>query len=412
MTFFLTTTVKCDGFFYMQRIPSSCIEITVKLGANESMSDNCLTYDWNQITNLTTNYTTYIDPNTNQTYYARIGALTVLGTLNNYSLNYVCPPMGYNGVGLGCQTQANTQLVVLQVNALDEKLYVIDVILPGVPFPSSDQLQENQPPFGTARITFTSGIAIQPSGYFQICKTIASQLCPNQDYISHKLPHPLPSNYGYGIFGIQAFNLITDSTWIMDDSSQLLIVTAGTNYYYFNATGFFFYDSSSKTCTWSKTCNYQCEVYNYDSRFLDYAGEWVIMNKWGNPQMKPISTQVWIGNAIDAAGIFPIVMYTDKATGHYLGLDKLDPIPAPKMGATYWYTEHGNTIPKISITGFNPSVVEAACVGKLNDWTGFSSSFGKRITPADFSIVLVVGGVLNTFQVWMQKRREEFILIG
>ncbi|CAF4608306.1 unnamed protein product, partial [Rotaria magnacalcarata] len=78
----------------------------------------------------------------------------------------------------------------------------------------------------------------------------------------------------------------------MDDSNQLLIVTAGTSYYYFNATGFFFYDSSSKTCTWSKTCNYQCEVYNYDSRFLDYAGEWIITNKWGNPQMKPISTQV------------------------------------------------------------------------------------------------------------------------
>ncbi|CAF1219902.1 unnamed protein product [Rotaria sp. Silwood1] len=395
----------------MQRVPSSCIEITVQLTDNGSTTDNCLTYDWSQITNLTTNYTTYIDPNTNQTYYVRIGALTVLGTMDNYSLNYKCPPMGYNGVGSGCQTEPNTQLVVLQVNALDGKLYIIDIILSGVPFPSSQDLKENQPPFGKARITFNSGVALQPTGYFQICKHEKHEQCPNQNISAYKLPHPLPSNYGYGIFGIQALNLITNSTWIMDDPNQLLIITAGTTYYYFNATGFFLYDSDSKICTWSATCNYVCEAYNYDSRFLDYAGEWIITNKWGIETMEPINAKIWIGNAIDAAGVFPIVMYTDKTTGHYLGLDKLDSIPSSKMGATYWYTEHGDTIPRVNIKAFSPSVVQAGCVAKLRDWTGPWKNFGNCVKPGDVRIMLVPV-FLNIFQAWLQARREDFKAIG
>ncbi|CAF3028946.1 unnamed protein product [Rotaria sp. Silwood2] len=387
----------------MQRIPSSCIEITLKLTADGNISDNCLTYDWSQISNLTTNYSTYIDPNTNQTYYARIGALTVSGTMNNYSLNYQCPPIGYNGVASGCRTEPNTQLVVLQVNVLDKKLYIIDIILSGAPFPSSQDLIDNQPPFGTARITFNLGVALQSVGYFQVCKNKKSELCPNQNISAHKLPYPLPSNYGYGIFGIQSMNYVAQSTWIMDDPNQLLIVTAGTNYYYFNATGFFFYDSSTKTCTWSATCNYVCEVYNYNSRFLDYAGEWMITNKWGIEDMTPQHTEVWIGNAIDAAGVFPIIMYTDKATGHYLGLDKLDPIPAPKMGATYWYTDHGNTISRVSIKSFSPSVVKAGCVVKLSHWAGRWASFGSRVTPGDAQIIFALG-FIYIFQVWVQIR--------
>ncbi|CAF1448725.1 unnamed protein product, partial [Didymodactylos carnosus] len=325
----------------MERIPSSCVETTLNLSANGSVSDSCFTFDWSQITALTTNYTTYMDTDTNETYYAQIGALTVLGKMGDYDLDYQCPPSGYNGVAPGCNVQPDTQLVVLHVNVLDGKLYAIDIILSGAPFPSPQDLKENQPPFGKAHHTFNSGITIQSTGYFKICESNNSDQCPNKNLDAHKLPHPLPSNYGNGIFGIQAANLITDSAWIMDDPNQLLIVTAGTNYYYFNGTGFFMYDSDSKTCTWLASCNYRCEVYNYDSRFLDYAGEWVVTKKWGITEMEPIAVEAWIGNAIDAAGIFPIIMYTDKKTGDYLGLDKLDPIPSPKMGATYWYTQHG-----------------------------------------------------------------------
>ncbi|CAF0965776.1 unnamed protein product [Rotaria sordida] len=366
----LTKTVLCDGFFYMQRIPSSCMKTTLNLSTNGSVSNNCLTFDWSQISNLTTNYTTYIDSDTNQMYYAQIGALTVLGNIDNYNLNYECPPIGYNGVGSGCQTLPNTQLVVLYVSALDYKLYAIDIILSGAPFPVPENLIDNQPPFGKAHHQFTMGIPLQSTGYFQICKNKDSNKCPNKNLDEHKLPYPLPSNYGYGIFGIQALDFVTDSTWIMDDLNKLLIVTAGTDYYYFNATGFFMYDSVTKTCTWSESCDYICEVYNYNSRFLDFGGEWIITKKWGIKDMQPLAVEAWIGNAIDAAGIFPVILYTDKKTGHYLGLDKLDSMPMPKMGATYWYTDHGKTTARTSIKTYHPNVVEVGCTKDITEWMG------------------------------------------
>ncbi|CAF4891952.1 unnamed protein product [Rotaria sp. Silwood1] len=352
------------------------METTLNFSTYGNVSNNCLTFDWSQISNLTATYTTYIDSNTNQTYFAQIGALTVLGNIDNYRLNYECPPVGYNGVGPGCQTQPNTQLVVLHVNALDRKLYAIDIILSGTPFPEPGTLKDNQPPFGKARHQFTTGIPLQSNGYFKVCKDKNSNQCPNKNLDAHKLPNPLPSNYGYGIFGIQAFDLVTNSTWIMDDSNQLLIVTAGTNYYYFNATGFFFYDSTEKTCTWSNSCNYVCEVYNYNSRFLDFGGEWIITKKWGIQNMQPRTVETWIGHAIDAAGIFPIIMYTDKKTGHYLGLDKLDPEPMQKMGATYWYTDHGDTMARTSIESFHPTVVEAECIKAITEWMGDKTNAG------------------------------------
>ncbi|CAF1178241.1 unnamed protein product [Didymodactylos carnosus] len=311
-----------------------------------------------------------MDPDTNETYYAQIAALTVLGTIGDYDLDYQCPPSGYDGVAPGCNTKPDTQLVVLHVNTLNGKLYAMDIILSGAPFPSSQDLTENQPPFGTAHHKFTSGITIKDSGYLKICAIRRSSKCRNKNPNAHKLPNPLPSNYGNGIFGIQLLNFVTTSTWIMDDVNQLLIVSAGSTSFYFNGTGFFMYDTNSKTCTWSASCDYQCEAYNYDSRFLDYAGEWVITNKWGIDKMEPVTVKVWIGNAIDAAGIFPIIMYTDKKTGDYLGLDKLDPIPIANMGATYWYTTHGETIPRASIEAYHPNVVDGGCVANMNDWIG------------------------------------------
>jgi hypothetical protein len=378
------------AFFYIQRIPSSCVETALNSSTIHDVSMNCFTFDWIQITNLTTNYSTYINPTTNQTFYAQIGALTVLGIIDNYNINFQCPPPGYNGVGPGCAVQNNTQLVIVHINALDGKLYAMDIILSGSPFPLVQSLQNNQPPFGRARHIFQLGITIQSSGYFKICKKSNSIQCPYQSDNARQLPYPLPSNYGYGIFGIQAFDLVTNSTWIMDDPNQLLIVTAGVYYYYFNQSGFFMYDSSIRTCTWSSSCNYQCEVYNYNSRFLDYAGEWIIIKKWGINRMQPLAVDAWIGNAIDAAGIFPIIMYTDKITGHYLGLDKLDPTPSAEMGATYWYTEHGNTIPRTNILAFHPNAVETGCTADITMWTGVQKNNASTAVSINIQMVLAV----------------------
>ncbi len=398
-TFFICIlTVVCDNLFYLQRIPSSCAATNLSTVANNSVSNNCFIFDWNQITTLTTNYTTYMDSNTNITYYAQIGALTVLGQIDNYDLYYECPPVGYNGLALGCYTLPNTQLVILHINVLDSKLYAIDIILSGAPFPSPQSLMENQPPFGKARHVFNPGVTIQSTGYFQICKINSSDQCSNTNLDAHKLPHPLPSTYGYGIFGTQSANLVTTSTWIMDDPNQLLIITAGLTYFYFNGTGFFMYDGSSETCIWLSACNYQCEVYNYDSRFLDYAGEWVITNKWGFSQIESVVVEAWIGNAIDAAGIFPVILYTDKETGHYLGLDKLDTIVSRTMGATYWYTIHGDTIPRTSIENFHPNVVEASCNTTLSAWLGIQNN--SEITVRFDNIrLLVIFLFLYTFHI-------------
>lgn len=370
----------------MQRISNSCLKINVNPNANNNSSPDCLIYSWSQIRDLTTSYTTYKELNSNETYHARIGALTVSGNIQNHTLNYECPPIGYNGVGPGCVVKPNTQLVVLKIGANNERLYSIDIILSGYPFPSAQSLQDNRTPFGKARIVFNDGIPLRSDGYLKICRNSSSDECPNKNIDADRLPYPLPSNYGYGIFGIKAFNAVMNSTWIMDDLNRLLIVTAGSNYYYFNGTGFFLYDSSARTCVWSTSCDYVCEVYNYNSRFLDYSGEWIITEKWGITKQKPTTTKIWIGNAIDAAGIFPVIMYTDKQTGHYLGLDKLDPIPAANMGATYWYSEHGRTKPKLSIGQFSPSVVEAGCLSNLKEWTGAWKSNASEFSKSTITL--------------------------
>ncbi|CAF1166658.1 unnamed protein product [Adineta steineri] len=372
--FLIIDSVICNGLFYLQRIPSSCVETTINSTTNNNLTSNCFIFDWQQISNFTTNYTTYINPDTNQAFYVYSGALTVLGTIDNYDLDYYCPPTGYNGVGPGCTVQIDTQLVMLHVNTIDRKIYAIDVILSGTPFPFLSNLTDNQPPFGKARHIFRSGIAMQSTGYFKICKSNTSTQCPFANTNTYKLPNPLPSNTGYGIFGIQAASFVTDAVWIMDDIKQLLIITLGTTYYYFNASGFFIYQYDTNACTWMPSCNYQCEAYNYNSRFLDYSGIWIITNKWGIASTKPVAVKAWIGNAIDAAGVFPIVMYTDNATGHYLGLDKLDTVIGPKMGATYWYLIHDTTVTMTSIATYRPSVVDVNCVSKLSDWAGTMSS--------------------------------------
>ncbi len=126
------------------------------------------------------------------------------------------------------------------------------------------------------------------------------------------------------------------SQWFVDSNYKLLALNAGPMAFFFNDTGFWYYDGSS--CTWNTHCDFECEVYNYDTRFLDYAGTWTVTYKSGatNTTRK---VEAWIGNAIDAAGIFPAIMYMDYVSKAYMGLDKLDPISSESSGTTYWYPD-------------------------------------------------------------------------
>jgi hypothetical protein len=193
---------------------------------------------------------------------------------------------------------------------------------------------------------------VQSTGYFKICKSNNSDQCPNKNISANKLPYRFPSNYGYGIFGFQADNLVTNSTWIADVSNQLLIYIIGPNYFYFNRTGYFTEHFNFNQCTWSAACNYQCEIYNYNSRFLDYAGQWIITKKWGIGDVQSIAVQAWIENAINAAGVSPIILYLDMKTGHYIGLDKLDTIGSSTMvlhtSIVYTTTQHQQLALQIS----------------------------------------------------------------
>ncbi|CAF1136066.1 unnamed protein product, partial [Adineta ricciae] len=47
---------------------------------------------------LVTNYTTYQDPTTNQTFYAQIAALTVLGTIDNQPPSGTARHVFYGGI--------------------------------------------------------------------------------------------------------------------------------------------------------------------------------------------------------------------------------------------------------------------------------------------------------------------------
>ena len=103
-----------------------------------------------------------------------------------------------------------------------------------------------------------------------------------------------------------------------------------------------------------------------------------------------------MGNAIGAAGVFPIILYADNATGHYIGLDKLDTIPMSNMGASYWYTAHDDTITGESILNYHPSVVDVGCVSQLSDWTGPISGGGGEIvmTSKDIQLIILVASFL------------------
>jgi len=131
----------------------------------------------------------------------------------------------------------------------------------------------------------------------------------------------------------------------MDTDNELLALNAGAyNIYFFNSSGFWFTDAIGGDCTWSASCDYACEIYNYDSRFMDYLGTWTITAKRGFDDVD-VEVTAWGGNAIDAAGVFPCILYMDSTTGYYVGLDKLDPDSTEGGCISYFYTEYEDGTP-------------------------------------------------------------------
>jgi hypothetical protein len=128
---------------------------------------------------------------------------------------------------------------------------------------------------------------------------------------------------------------------MMDTDLELLALNAGSySIYYFNSTGYWSTGSGvSNVCSWVSTCDFACEVYNYDSRFMDYLGTWTITAKRGFDTLEEVTVTAWAGNAIDAAGVFPSIAYLDATTGYFVGLDKLDPDVSEDGGISYFYTE-------------------------------------------------------------------------
>lgn len=143
------------------------------------------------------------------------------------------------------------------------------------------------------------------------------------------------------------------SVWYQRDADKLLRIgptpgSAGLSDYYFNASGFFLHTTpfagtgGKSSCSWLSFCAYECEVYNYDSRFLDYIGTWRVSWKRDIGKYNTSATRTvraYAGNAIDAAGVFPVIAYISVEDGGYAGLDKITPAVTDNPDyAYYWYT--------------------------------------------------------------------------
>jgi len=113
---------------------------------------------------------------------------------------------------------------------------------------------------------------------------------------------------------------------------------------------------------WITTCDFACEIYNYDSRFMDYLGTWTITAKRGFDTLEEVTVTAWAGNAIDAAGVFPCVMYMDATTNVFVGLDKLEPDVTANGGSSYFYTEVEEGTP--DFTNYGSGTIEGlTCEG-------------------------------------------------
>jgi hypothetical protein len=119
---------------------------------------------------------------------------------------------------------------------------------------------------------------------------------------------------------------------------------------------------------------------------LDYVGVWTVTGKRGFDSVN-IQVNAWIGNAIDAAGVFPVVVFSllDDSVDYdiYVGLDKLDPIPTIDGGAAYFYPYLVLETPDFNTFEFG-SVSSLGCDSSEN-WEGSSESSSLILAPFKFA---------------------------
>ena len=329
--------------FEIVRESTSCAAIDVT-ASSETASDvaaasanetsSCIILDGAEIQQMNA-YTTFEQDNVS--IEARIGPLTAINSIPR--LNYECPPDFYNGFDYRysfCQPVNDTMLTVAYVSPEDNMLWGLDVILAGTPFPA--ELSVNEPPFGAARYNFDGPIALDAIGSLLLCPGTHTVTCPGVNAEETLSLKGLVFS-GFGSFVVEGLDYESSSIWIHDDDLQLLHLTAGeATGFWFNASGYFLADYVEQTCIWLPNCNFECEVYNYDSRFFDYIGTWFITGKKGSPDFTNTTAKVYLGNAIDAAGVFPCLMYISVDGGYYLGLDKLD-TTVGTGGSSFWYSQ-------------------------------------------------------------------------
>ena len=317
------------------------------------------------------------------------GGLSYNVSFPSGGFDYVCPPLNYNGLVYGCQVGNGTQMWALHRLAADAPsvgarrgdILRIDVILSGAPFPAVGTLQPNAPPFGVARMDFSAApIPRRDAGLLvlqQASAQINNALCVPASASSQLSLQGLRYS-GYGVFSNDAGRTQLPSNWHMDDARKLLVIEPYPSQYWFNGTGFFVTEGAGTgaQCGWMNACNYRCEVYNYDSRFLDHIGTFAVTSKNainnGSAFPSPRQIDVFVGNAIDAAGVFPCVMYMDAVTGVYLGLDKLELRPdACPNTAFYWYDTVVLAPPVFGAKGANGTGVvpfPSLCAGTEEQW--------------------------------------------
>ena len=365
-------TIGSTNMFYIPRQSETfCSSIDVNSTATVAAQEGeGISVPWATLKNSAQWVTSYTDSGSSMMLNVSIVAISVSGSWPGVNLTYTCPPANYNGYPGGCAAAPQTQLWAVHTDASTGNIQRIDVVRSGAPFPTPSTLAGNQPPFGVARFAFAApGIATMSSGLLQLVpKNVSGLTCPAAS-LGQMLNLKGLRFSAYGYFSNNAGKSLMPSNWHMDDDRKLLVIEPLPAVFWFNNSGFFMSDSSSQ-CVWDPLCNYECEVYNYDSRFLDYIGTWTITGKLGFNSTQSRLVNAFLGNAIDAAGVFPCIMYMDVATGAYVGLDKFDTTPATApTAAFYWYLQVVMTPPDFTQLAFPSS-----CSGSESQWSNMSSS--------------------------------------
>lgn len=303
-----------------------------------------------------------------------IGAVSAQGPApGGVNLTYDCPPDGYNGFdrrfGSFCDATPDTQLwiAVTRGTGAGRRLLSVRVLLSGKPFTPPTVAA---PPFGTAVFDFEAGGGVRlpaepgANAGLDVCPDAARDAeadCTLPRGPSLQLNLTETSTGYFGVPPLPGGKV--PSAWYQRDADKLLRLgptpdgAGGLSDYYFNESGFFLHTTplpgtgGQASCQWVPSCGYVCEVYNYDDRFMDYLGTWDVSWKRDVDEYNVSHTRAvhaYAGNAIDAAGVFPVIAYMTAggAASYYCGLDKVTPnITQNPDYAYYWYTGVNATPP-------------------------------------------------------------------